>query len=94
MRTETVEVGRGMLDLDIWDRHNGGIARCHACGWEGSPIYIRGKASTHCPQCEKPETDDEMITLGEPPKPKAPKQGRNEPCWCGSGKKHKRCHGA
>jgi preprotein translocase subunit SecA len=20
--------------------------------------------------------------------------GRNEPCWCGSGKKYKRCHGA
>ncbi len=24
----------------------------------------------------------------------APKLGRNEPCWCGSGKKFKRCHGA
>jgi preprotein translocase subunit SecA len=23
-----------------------------------------------------------------------PKVGRNEPCWCGSGKKYKRCHGA
>ena len=22
-----------------------------------------------------------------------PKQGRNEPCWCGSGKKFKYCHG-
>src|SRR5689334_10413903 len=22
----------------------------------------------------------------------APKIGRNEPCWCGSGKKYKRCH--
>jgi preprotein translocase subunit SecA len=20
--------------------------------------------------------------------------GRNDPCWCGSGKKFKRCHGA
>jgi preprotein translocase subunit SecA len=27
---------------------------------------------------------------------KAPteKMGRNEPCWCGSGKKFKLCHGA
>ena len=27
---------------------------------------------------------------------KAPteKIGRNEPCWCGSGKKYKLCHGA
>jgi preprotein translocase subunit SecA len=23
-----------------------------------------------------------------------PKIGRNDPCWCGSGKKFKRCHGA
>jgi Preprotein translocase subunit SecA (ATPase, RNA helicase) len=23
-----------------------------------------------------------------------PKVGRNNPCWCGSGKKYKRCHGA
>ena len=22
-----------------------------------------------------------------------PKIGRNEPCWCGSGKKYKNCHG-
>jgi len=22
------------------------------------------------------------------------KVGRNDPCWCGSGKKYKRCHGA
>lgn len=23
-----------------------------------------------------------------------PKRGRNDPCWCGSGEKYKRCHGA
>jgi preprotein translocase subunit SecA len=23
-----------------------------------------------------------------------PKIGRNDPCWCGSGKKYKKCHGA
>jgi preprotein translocase subunit SecA len=26
--------------------------------------------------------------------PSGPKLGRNDPCWCGSGKKFKRCHGA
>jgi preprotein translocase subunit SecA len=26
--------------------------------------------------------------------PSGPKLGRNDPCWCGSGKKYKRCHGA
>ncbi len=23
---------------------------------------------------------------------KQPKPGRNDPCWCGSGKKYKQCH--
>ncbi len=23
---------------------------------------------------------------------KAPRPGRNDPCWCGSGKKYKNCH--
>jgi uncharacterized protein len=25
---------------------------------------------------------------------KAQEPGRNDPCWCGSGKKFKKCHGA
>jgi preprotein translocase subunit SecA len=29
-----------------------------------------------------------------PAKKVGPKIGRNDPCWCGSGKKFKRCHGA
>jgi len=28
-----------------------------------------------------------------PPPPEAKNIGRNDPCWCGSGKKYKRCHG-
>jgi hypothetical protein len=41
---------------------------------------------------EEPEelTEDEMeeeVDLEPPPRP-----GRNEPCWCGSGKKYKKCH--
>jgi preprotein translocase subunit SecA len=33
---------------------------------------------------------------GQRPEPvrAGPKIGRNDPCWCGSGKKYKRCHGA
>ena len=31
--------------------------------------------------------------VGQPRK-SGPKIGRNDPCWCGSGKKYKRCHGA
>ena len=32
------------------------------------------------------EVEDETVTRAEP------KLGRNEPCWCGSGKKYKKCH--
>jgi preprotein translocase subunit SecA len=28
-----------------------------------------------------------------PVKNMGPKLGRNDPCWCGSGKKYKKCHG-
>jgi preprotein translocase subunit SecA len=28
------------------------------------------------------------------PASSGPKVGRNDPCWCGSGKKYKRCHGS
>jgi preprotein translocase subunit SecA len=31
---------------------------------------------------------------GSTPARSGPKLGRNEPCWCGSGKKFKKCHGA
>jgi preprotein translocase subunit SecA len=31
---------------------------------------------------------------GSPSTRTGPKIGRNDPCWCGSGKKFKKCHGA
>ena len=34
--------------------------------------------------------DDVIKTV----KREEPKIGRNDPCWCGSGKKFKKCHGA
>jgi uncharacterized protein YecA (UPF0149 family) len=30
----------------------------------------------------------------EPYRRAEPKPGRNEPCFCGSGRKYKKCHGA
>jgi uncharacterized protein YchJ len=38
--------------------------------------------------CEAFEAHDEDETVVRP----EPKIGRNEPCWCGSGKKYKKCH--
>jgi preprotein translocase subunit SecA len=41
---------------------------------------------------------DPMAGNGAPPRPVVKSEqesiGRNDPCWCGSGKKFKRCHGA
>jgi hypothetical protein len=108
MITEPLDGKRGMLDLDKWDRHNGGIARCCAadCGWEGVPTYVAGEAQTWCPKCEGWSSEfGEEPNLRERPLaydvylPVVPKRrevikiGRNEPCPCGSGLKWKRCHG-
>ena len=110
MITDEIAGERGMLDLDTWDRHNGGIARCCAadCGWEGIPVYIKGEPQTWCPKCEgwssefgeepdlreNPLRYDVHLPVRAPRRPQTPKQGRNEPCACGSGKKFKKCHGA
>jgi preprotein translocase subunit SecA len=34
-----------------------------------------------------PRTEQRVVAETE-------KLGRNDPCWCGSGKKYKKCHGA
>ncbi|WP_018935225.1 preprotein translocase subunit SecA [Thioalkalivibrio sp. ALJ24] len=45
---------------------------------------------------EEPADADESRKVAdgdEPYRREEPKLGRNEPCWCGSGKKYKHCHG-
>jgi hypothetical protein len=46
----------------------------------------------------KLNTIDGTLTLEaprrEPRRTREDRVGRNDPCWCGSGKKFKRCHGA
>jgi preprotein translocase subunit SecA len=41
-----------------------------------------------------PSTADSHDEKGVPIVRQGPKLGRNDPCWCGSGKKYKHCHGA
>lgn len=107
MLADEVIADRGMLDLDRGDRHYGGIARCCAadCGWEGIPVYVKGEPQTWCPKCEGwseefgEEPDLNKFTLRHdvhirfPRRRSIVKQGRNDPCACGSGLKWKRCHG-
>jgi preprotein translocase subunit SecA len=47
-------------------------------------------ASAQNPLELQPQDDDESA---QPYVRKERKIGRNEPCWCGSGKKFKQCHG-
>lgn len=81
--------------------------QCPRCGWEGQPTYRRGIPSSECPSCEgfgdeidlrevEPAYPIHVLRRGilTPGKPRAvaqPKVGRNDPCPCGSGKKHKKC---
>ena len=58
-----------------------GLAGCAGCGWGGVPSYLDGQRSDECPACE--------VTYPPPPR-SGPKVGRNDPCPCGSGRKHKK----
>ena len=40
-----------------------------------------------------PNNSSQKLTEIQPIKREEPKIGRNEPCWCKSGKKYKQCHG-
>ena len=43
--------------------------------------------------CDEPDSDgEEEEDSAQPFVHKAPRPGRNDPCWCGSGKKYKKCH--
>jgi preprotein translocase subunit SecA len=44
----------------------------------------------HGPDCEH----EHHHAAAVPYRREEPKLGRNDPCWCGSGKKFKKCHGA
>jgi preprotein translocase subunit SecA len=45
--------------------------------------YASGGGSVSTPIAQKPKVNSEIENIG-----------RNDPCWCGSGKKYKKCHGA
>jgi preprotein translocase subunit SecA len=39
-------------------------------------------------------SDDGMVAVQQRKVDEHDTLGRNDPCWCGSGKKYKKCHGA
>ncbi len=52
-----------------------------------------GSASWGEPQVVEAELDDDKPAKEQPYQRQGKKLGRNDPCWCGSGKKYKHCHG-
>ena len=54
---------------------------------EGRAPVDGAPACSRCPRWQRP-------TAATAPARSGPKVGRNDPCWCGSGKKFKKCHGA
>jgi preprotein translocase subunit SecA len=58
-------------------------AAAGAAGVQGGEQYDDGEAESMLPPPVEQRRVDESQQLG-----------RNDPCWCGSGKKFKKCHGA
>jgi len=61
-------------------------------------MNIENKPSSehvHGPECQHDHEHDHdhIHSSSEPYRREAPKLGRNDPCFCGSGKKFKKCHG-
>jgi len=55
---------------------------------ESQPIKME-----HAPADNLLSTEEDPVDVQTPFVRKEKKVGRNEPCWCGSGKKFKQCHG-
>ena len=62
-------------------RHRAASALAAAAGGRRAPTARRGRRAAPRRSSSAASTSDEQI-------------GRNDPCWCGSGKKFKKCHGA
>jgi hypothetical protein len=59
----------------------------------GTQVRYRGTPHQKRPRRAKPASGRRPGPSVEPPAPSAERQpGRNDPCWCGSGKKYKNCH--
>ena len=47
----------------------------------------------HGPDCDHGHEGHQHGPAGETFRRETPKLGRNDPCFCGSGRKYKKCHG-
>jgi preprotein translocase subunit SecA len=67
---------------------------------ESTSVFAPNRATAQGPPAEFGEAPPRPARVGGDDAPiktvkrEEPKIGRNDPCWCGSGKKFKKCHGA
>jgi uncharacterized protein YecA (UPF0149 family) len=54
------------------------------------PAQLEPEPHVHGPDCNH----EHSHAVQEPYRRAEPKPGRNDPCFCGSGRKYKKCHGA
>lgn len=65
------------------------VTRCEHCGWD-----LTQERATRMPVGEVSALAEALAAdRGRPQPVRSTKVGRNDPCPCGSGRKHKRCHG-
>jgi hypothetical protein len=58
------------------------------------PKPVAPAEHVHGPDCGHDHAHDHEQAALEPYRRAEPKLGRNDPCFCGSGRKYKKCHGA
>jgi preprotein translocase subunit SecA len=77
------QVGNGDGNLSYEHSSLAGAEAILAAGGTSTLAAGGGGGSVATPVAQKPKINSE-----------AESTGRNDPCWCGSGKKYKKCHGA
>jgi SEC-C motif len=73
---------------DYRDRHKKHIEYLNRPPAPTRPLYQADRRSSY----SGPPTEVAPLPPQEPIRRTGPKLGRNDPCWCGSGKKYKKCH--
>src|ERR1043165_9557196 len=58
-----------------------------------SGVIVAGNALFQMSEEEARKLQRQPTQILAPPRPAAPKAGRNQPCPCGSGMQFKKCHG-
>jgi preprotein translocase subunit SecA len=58
------------------------------------PLLVEQKSDVQLFSGQEKPTAPEQIMTPKPTDDEGNKIGRNDPCYCGSGKKYKKCHGA